>query len=390
MAFEKSEIPDAFPPPGWKKSGRGNMPKLSPLAVLTAMGLSIVALTGVGMAVTGKLGLVNVSPEQVAVKVNYLTGSLNPITTAGYQFFLPFVQELFVLDKRPQNFVMQGTRYEGGAVVPYLTVRANDGSNFRFDNIEIQYALIPSDVDQTVLASGVGENYKQEWVKSFARSILRDEFGRYSAEQIANPSTLQLAFAEGRRRLDEALQPFGLQILAIPQQKPNFDAEYEQAIEDRKVVDQDVERLMAMADQLRRERDQRLAAVEKDKSIELAGLLGELDRLRLEAERDATLLRRAADAFQIERVSQGTSQRAELLARSRGLVEKYSKEAEGVQAQATALGQQGEVVVREALIKRLAGIRFTLAPYSKDPAPTRIEYEDKTGATPRPVPQGGQ
>jgi membrane protease subunit HflC len=390
MAFDKTQIPDAFPPPGWKKTNRGGMPKLSPLAMLTAMGLSVVALTGIGMAVTGKLGLANVSPEQVAVKVNYLTGSLTPITTAGYQFFLPFVQELYILDKRPQNFVMQGTRYEGGSVVPYLTVRANDGSNFRFDNIEIQYGLIPSEVDETVRASGPGDNYKQEWVKSFARSILRDEFGRYSAEQIANPSTLQMAFAESRRRLDEALQPFGLQILAIPQQKPNFDAEYEQAIEDRKVVDQDVERLVAMADQLKRERDQRLAAVEKDKSIELAGLLGELDRLRLEAERDATLLRRAADAYQIERVSQGTSQRAEMLARARGLVEKYTKEAEGVEAQATALGQQGEVVVREALIQRLAGIRFTLAPYSKDPSPARIEYEDKTGSAPRPAPQGGQ
>lgn len=387
MAFDKTKIPDAFPPPGWKPGRRG-APRLSPLATITALGLAALALTGIGMALTGKLGVVEINPEQLGVKVNYLTESLTPIQQPGYQFFVPFIQEVFVLDRRPQNFVMKGNRYEGGAVVPYLTVRANDGSNFRFDNIEIQYSLIPSQVDGALLSSGPGDAYKQEWVKSFARSILRDEFGRYSAEQIANPSTLQLAFAEGRRRLDEALRPFGLQILAIPQQKPNFDAEYERAIEDRKVVDQDVERLVAMSDQLRRERDQRLAAVEKDKSIELAQLIGELDRERLEATRQATLLRRAADAYRIERVSEGASKQAELEAKAKGLVEKYTKEAEGVVAQAEALEKQGEVVVREALIQRLAGIRFTLAPYSRDSAPTRIEYEDKTGREPRPLPQG--
>jgi hypothetical protein len=193
---------------------------------------------------------------------------------------------------------------------------------------------------------------------------------------------LQLAFAACEERLNAALMPYGLRIVDIPQQKPIFDQAYERSIEDRKVADQDVERLIAMEEQLRQEREQRFAMVEREKSIEMESLRGELDRERLAAERDSTRMRSAADAFKIERNADGQSQLAELVARSRGLVDKYTKEAEGVRAQALALASRGEVVVREALIERLAGVRFTFVPYSKDPAPDRLEHVDaRIGST---------
>jgi hypothetical protein len=108
----------------------------------------------------------------------------------------------------------------------------------------------------------------------------------------------------------------------------------------------------------------------------MESLRGELDRERLAAERDSTRLRSAADAFRIERNADGLAAQAELVARARGLVDKYTKEAEGLRAQVEALATRGEVVVREALIERLARIRFTFVPYSKDPAPDRLEHVD--------------
>ena len=389
--FGKGKVPDVFPPDDFGKRGKhGRRPRVRvPLGALATMLALGVVLVGIGMALTGKLGLVNISPEQAAVKVNYLTGSKTAITTPGYQVYLPFVHEVFVLDKRPQNFVMRGTEHVAENHVPLLTVRANDGSNFRFENLEIQYQLLPS-MSPTVLdTAGPGEGFKNEWVKTYTRSILRDEFGRYSAEEIADPSKLQLSFQAAEDRLAEALEPYGIQILVIPQQRPNFDDEYEKAIEDRKVTDQDVERLIAMQDQLEQERAQRLTAVEREKSIELEQLRGELDRERLEAERQATELTKAADAFRIEREAEGKARQAELIATATGLREKYTKEAEGVLAKAEALAQQGEVVVREALIEKLQRIRFSLVPYSRDPAPTRIEYEDQTSNPPVVQPTAG-
>ncbi len=384
MVFEKGKIPDAFPPEGFGSSkarrpgGGPRQPilQIKPMTGLLGLLIGVFVLAGIAMAVTGKLGLVNIDPAQVAVKVNYLTGKKEPILRPGYTFYLPFVQEVFILDKRPQNFVMSGTEFRNRNQVPLLTVRANDGSNFRFESIEIQYSIMGAEAARVLEDSGPGDNFKREWVKAYARSILRDEFGRYSAEEIANPVVLQTAFSDAENRLRDSLEPYGITVLEMPQQKPNFDAEYERAINDRKTTDQDVERLIATEDQLKRERAQRLAGVEREKSIEMEQLRGELDRERLEAERDKTQKVKAADAFKIERESEGDSEQASLVAQADGLTEKYTKEAEGVQAQAEALESRGEVVVREALIEKLLGIRFTFVPYSRDPAPNRIEYED--------------
>jgi regulator of protease activity HflC (stomatin/prohibitin superfamily) len=377
--FDKGKIPDVFPPddsdrpPLRRRRRRGG--KLTPLSAVALAAVVVIA----AMAVTGRLGFINIRPDQVAVKVNYLTGDETPITSPGYQFYFPLMQDVFVLDKRVQSFEMRGNEYRSESFVPELTVRANDGSNFKFSSIELQYQLVPSQATRVLTSSGPADGYKAEWIKVFARSILRDEFGRFTAEEIADPGKLQMAFAGSEDRLNAELEPYGIRILDIPQMKPVFDPAYEEAIEDRKVADQDVERLIAMEDQLVQEREQQLAKVEREKSIEMEQLLGELDRERLESERAATQTRKSADAFAIERVAGGNAERSERVAQARGLVEKYTKEAQGVTAQAEALAQQGEVVVREALIEKLASIRFTFVPYSRDPAPQRLEHVDDRG-----------
>ena len=382
--MSKDDIPDVFPPEGFSggprkgprpTSGGGGGRRPSPRAILALGAILIVLTVGLAMAITGRLGFTTVETSEVAVKVNYLTGGSTVLTQPGYKFFLPAVEEVFVLDKRFQNFEMRGDQFVGNSVVPKLSVRANDGSNFRFESLEIQYALIPSAAAEVLSLAGPGDGYKDEWIKAHTRSILRDEFGRFSAEEIADPGKLQTAFAASKQRLTEALEPYGLRIIEMPQQRPNFDTEYERAIEERKVTDQDVERLVAMEDQLMREREQRLAGVEREKSIEMESLKGELDRERLGAERDAIQLRKAADAYGLEQVAAGQAQQAQLLAEARGKTEQYTKEAEGVRARAEALAERGEVVVREAIVEQLKRIRFTLVPYSRDPAPDRLEID---------------
>ena len=65
-------------------------------------------------------------------------------------------------------------------------MRAADGSNFWFEDIRIQYELIPSEATTVLSDSGAGEGFKQNWVRAFARSILRDEFGKFAAAEIAD------------------------------------------------------------------------------------------------------------------------------------------------------------------------------------------------------------
>lgn len=375
--------PEGWPPTqggGQKfKHVRGSGPR-PPILVTVAVALfGIMAVIGGLMAMSGRLGFTNVQPEEVAVIVNYMTGEEEVVTTPGYKLYIPFIQEVYTFDRTIQEFTMDGDRYKSSSHVPRLTVRAKDGSNFWFDQLSIQYELIPGEAATILNDSGFGDSFKDEWVKTFARSILRDEFGRYTAVQAANPTEYAQAPSDATQSLNELLRPHGINVVRIVTPNPKFDPDYERAIETRKEADQEVEELIARADQLKQVREQRLAMVRKEKEVEMQQLEGELIRELRNAEVESISLQRGADAYSARRTAEGQAVQAELLAEARGLVAKYTKEAEGIESRAQALEQRGEVVVREALIERLLTIKFTLVPYSRDPAPKRLEHSNSPG-----------
>lgn len=350
------------------------------LPILAAVG----ALVLLAMAATGRLGVTQVQANEVAVRVNFLTGAETVITQPGYQFFVPYLQGVYTFDRTTQEYVMSGEQYAGANRAPKLTVRANDGSNFWFEELKIQYEIIPGEAGIVLNDSGPGERFKEEWIKAHARSVLRDEFGRYSAVEVANPTVYKRAPEEARRRMNEILHDHGVDVVRIITPNPKFDPAYEHAIETRKEADQEVQELQARAQQLEQVREQRLAAVRKEKEVEMQSLTGELARERLTAERDAIRITKDADAYAATRTAEGRAELARLSAEAGGLVSKYRNEAEGIQERAQALAERGRVVVREALVDKLLGVKFTLVPYSKDPAPQRFEH---SGTRPELVPQ---
>ncbi len=354
--------------------GGGGGKKVSPKAMLSGLVVAFGLFLVVGLGVSGNLGFVEVDDSEVAVKLNYMTGSREVITTPGIKIYIPFLESVFVLDKTPQRYLMEGSRSTGDNSAPALTVRASDGSNFSFESLEIQYVILPGSASDILDDSGLGDGFKRDWMRAFARSVLRDEFGRYSAVEGADPSSYDTATAKSIERLNEYLTPHGLKVTRIITPKPTFDPEYEKAIEDRKVADQDVERLKGVEKQLIQERGEKLARVEKLKEIEWQELQGELVKNVKDAERQAIFVRKGADRYKVTREAEGRAERDRDTFQAEGLVAKYTKEAEGIRARAAALEKKGAVVVREALIDKLAKIRFTLVPYSRDPAPERLEH----------------
>ncbi len=366
-----------------QRKTRGGFDRARLAALIVPVLIGVGGLVVLVLAVTGRLGVTQVEANEVAVRVNYLTGAETVITQPGYQFYLPYLQGVFTFDRTTQEYVMSGDHYSGTNQAPKLTVRANDGSNFWFEELKIQYEIIPGEAGIVLNDSGRGELFKEEWIKAHARSILRDEFGRYSAVEVANPTVYKRAPEEARRRMNEILHQHGVDVVRIITPNPKFDPAYEHAIETRKEADQEVQELQARAQQLEQVREQRLAAVRKEKEVEMQSLTGELARERLTAEREAIRITKAADAYSAMRVAEGEAELARLSAEARGLTAKYQNEAEGITSRAQALEERGRVVVREALVDKLLGVKFTLVPYSKDPAPQRLEH---SGPRPELVP----
>jgi len=367
--------------PSYKgRQDSGPQIKLPPTKVLLG-GCLVAAAVGAFLilGVSGNLGVVTVEDSEVAVKVNFLSGDKEVITTPGYKLYIPFLQGVYKLDRTPQQFLMEGTGSKGDNTAPFLTVRASDGSNFRFESLEIQYEILPSMSDAILEDSGVQDGFKRDWIRAFARSVLRDEFGRFSAVEVADPSSYTAARERSTQRLNEYLEPHGIVIKRIITPKPRFDPRYEEAIEERKVADQEVERLKQREAQLMQEREQELALVKKEKEIQWEELQGDLKKFELESQRDAIQITKEADRYKVTREAEGQQVLDRLTAEAQGLTAKYTKEAEGIQARATALEARGRVVVREALIQKLATIRFTLVPYSRDPQPKRLEHSGTKG-----------
>ncbi len=362
-------------PPGRSpfRSRRG-APRIPPLAGIAAGAFVLLAIIAIVLGASGKLGVTNIDSEEAAVVVNYVTGSQTVRNTPGYQVYVPFLQDVFKVDKRTLAFVMEGQKFISSNHVPQLTVREKMGSNFRIDNLQIQYEIIPSEAATVLHDSGPGDAFKEEWIKGHARSILRDEFGRFDAVQAADPTVYKAATPNAQERLNKLLEPHGIRVINIVTPNPRFDDEYEDAIDARKQADQEAERLTAQLKQLEQEQLRQISDVEREKSVEMQVLLGDLHTKTREAETRANKIRGDADAYAIQRGGEAAGMQADLVAKAHGMAEKYRKEAEGILARAQALEERGEVAVREAIIEKLVGIQFTLLPYSRDPSPTRLEH----------------
>ncbi|MFT7517758.1 MAG: hypothetical protein ACI84O_001559 [Myxococcota bacterium] len=367
-----SEFPNFGAPPPISPN-RPQLPKIKKSVFIAAI-VFLLVLTMLVAFISGKGGIIEVGDSQVGVVVNYVSGDFEVYNTPGYKIFMPFASQAFLFDKSPNKFIMEGEKDVDANHVSKLTVRANDGSNFWFETLEIQYRIDPMKAGILLADSGPGVAFKNNWVKSYARSVLRDEFGRFSAEEVADPSNYNDATTSSEDRLNEMLSAHGVIIMQIITPKPKFEERYERAIEDRKVANQEVEKLKEQAIQLALERERRLANIERDKATEYELLLGSLEAERISATKDAVQLTKSADAQRIQEVAAGTAVELANKQEAEGLKVQAERQAEGLRAQVEALAKQGDILVREKLAQKFSSIKFNIIPYRRDPAPTRLEH----------------
>lgn len=296
------------------------------------LGYSVLLYLGMRL-LTGSSGVAHIGDQQVAVVLNHATGSMRPILAPGFQPHLPYVQEVLPLDRSPIVYRMEGHDLVDWNHVPRLLVRASDGSSFWFDNIEVQYTVNPEDLEEVIADSGPQGGFSKGLMNAFARSILRDEFGRYSPAEIVLPENRQAATQASRERLTTALDRHGVVVLDLSVSKPMFAEKYEQTIERRKVAEQDIESLRRKGDlfeagseqrqqQLRRSHELALEQARGKWELELIQLSAQAEDLEatranrlLNIDRDREYLRAAAQAkweYELaELVQEGTRLRAE-------------------------------------------------------------------------------
>ncbi|MCA9543693.1 MAG: hypothetical protein KC613_04865 [Myxococcales bacterium] len=209
--------------------------------------------------------------------------------------------------------------------------------------------------------------------------MLRDEFGRHSFLEIADPRTYGQATSRAKEALNDRLKPLGLEVTNIPPPKPKFDQRVETAIEERQNAEQEVEVQEEKRNKLKQESGRRVQQVEQEKNAEYQQLLGELEARKQQASNGLIAAKRGADKYFIEREAAGIAYRDEKVTRAKANEVAYRQQAKAMVAKIRAVGEQGPDVlnreIAEHVFPQLENI--SASPYVMPATPMDIRYLER-------------
>jgi len=122
-----------------------------------------------------------------------------------------------------------------------LLFKTIDGNDISLD-IVIQYQIDASKAPHILQYVGANDRELKSFIRSFARSIPRDIFGELTTEEFYEQAKRQEKGQKVKRILNQILLPYGVIVHNVLSKDYRFNPAYQQAIEDKKVADQLVEK----------------------------------------------------------------------------------------------------------------------------------------------------
>lgn len=316
-----------------------------------------------------------IEPGQVAIKVNNVTKTQEAITKPGWTIRIPGLQSVHLLDSKPQTFSMKGDSSLDSLDVRELTVRASDGSNFHFSDTTIIFQLSGSEVVKAVKTGGLKDGY-MTWMKPYARSILRDEFGRESTIHVSDPTTYGTAANRAKERLNDELGPMGLQVMQLVTPRPRFNEQYEHAIEERNALSNQLEVIKSNLDRAETDRSRQLAEVDQRQNKIIQERRAALELELASAVASQAEKKQQADTYAIAQVAEGQANLSAAVRKAQELEGELDARYVARQAEILAFRNQPVERVMSILGEKLNGVTIEIQPWADDATPTRVRYED--------------
>ena len=316
-----------------------------------------------------------VEAGQVAVRINNVTGATEVITQPGLILRLPFdIHNVYIMDITPQTFHLRGKENKTALEVRELDVRAADGSSFAFNDTTLLFRAIPMHADETLRDSGTGHAY-YEWMLPYARSILRDEFGRESTISVSNPTSFAQAEDRAKQRLNKLLGEHGIEVTSIVTPRPRFSKEYEDLIESRNQTENQLAVIDSELQRARTERDRKLAEVERDQNKVIQTKRAELETQLATAVTAQDETHRQVDTYKIEKLGAGQASRSASVSRAQELKGQLDAQYMSRKAEIEPFRNQPVERVMERLGAKLEGVTIEIQPYRNDGSPQRVQVE---------------
>lgn len=319
----------------------------------------ITAVIIIGMIIGGiyggrELSWKEIAADEVAVVVNNLTGGIKLINRAGAVLYYPFIQDIYVLDKRVQ--VLKMTAAEIDEKHPQgnpLMVKSIDGGDVVLDLL-VHYMLRPEYAVHVVQDTGVGDIFKQKWLYDYSRTICYYCYGELTLDEFPIASKRDIKAQKALGEINKMLESHGFTVTSIDLSDYRYYREYAEKIQERRLADKEVEEQKTRASAARE--NQRRVVVEETKKleVEVARFRGECDKRIMDARGSGEAKKQDADAYLIRTRFEADAEYERLAKDAEAILATLKTEAEGVRLLRNALeGDGGRNLVRLEYAKRL-------------------------------------
>jgi regulator of protease activity HflC (stomatin/prohibitin superfamily) len=366
--------------------------KKTPLVSKKMVFLVIVPITLAILLIFGgsKLTWKEIQADEVAVIINNITGNIKTIDRAGAVVYYPFIQDLYILDKREQEAPMASSNIsadfpQGNPII----LKTRDGGDVSIDLV-IQYKLISKIAGKVVQDTGFGEEFKEKWIWDYARTICRYEFGDLSISEFPDSVKREEKIRASTDELNSLLNPHGIFVTSLNFIDYRYYREYAEKIHERRLADKEVEEQVQRASAARKNQDRVVTEETKKLEVAISRFMGTLHMMEIEAKAEANKIEDSGKAYLIKAKLDADAEYDRLEKHAASILAVKKAEAEGIFALKKALeGAGGRNLVKMEYARRLRNAKITGTPVlksSEEIPQLRIRERllEETGEKPQP------
>lgn len=294
---------------------------------------------------TGCILPYSIGPTEVGVKTNkfFSKGVQEELGESGAtKFYVPFLTQWNSFETKLQTLEMNAATTSGDRRTrDDMRFKTIDGNDISLD-ITITYYIDPSKASYILQkVAKTDAELKELIVRTIARSKPRDIFGELETEGFYDAIERSAKAVEAKSRLNEIMEPYGVIIDRVNTGDYRFNPEYQDAIEEKKIADQQVEKNKSAAKAAQEEYVRKVEEAKGEVSQMTARADGSFKVAKIEADAYYEQQEKFAEAIQVE----------------------GRAEAEGIMKMNEALaGAGGEAMVKLKIAEALNGKRIIMLP----------------------------
>ena len=313
--------------------------------------IMLVVLTIVGGR---RLSWREIKGDEVAVIINNITGKITTIDHAGAIVYYPFIQNLYILDKSEQSTPMTSANIsaeypQGNPVI----LKTRDGGDVSLDLI-IQYRLISNMANNVVQNTGIGNTYKEKWIRDYAKTICRYEFGELEIGEFPEAEKRRQKTQEASEELDRLLNQHGIMMTSLNFIDYRYYREYAEKIQERRIADKEVQEQRSRGKAAKENQERVVTEETKKLDVAISRFRGQLYNMEIDAKAEAAKVKQEGIAYLLKAKFDADAEYERLKKEAEAILAVKEAEAAGILALRDALeGEGGRNLVKLEYAKRL-------------------------------------